>query len=231
MHRLISKHKLYLYLFFFVSLTSIFNFQILENITDKFNLKTINIQGLSSEEIKSIQTELNNFKDENIFKLSQDKILQKLNKFKFLEDIYVNKIIPSSININLYKTSIIGKTQINKENFFIGKNGKLINYNQIFVTNKIPTVFGDFKIDEFLNLNNILVDSQINFETVKNFYYFKNKRWDLLFYDGLLLMLPSKEIEKSIKIYKKLLETENFKNVKVIDLRVSNQIILTKKHE
>ena len=117
------------------------------------------------------------------------------------------------------------------EIFFIGQNGKFIHSNQLQEIIDTPSVFGDFKIDEFLNLNNILVDSQINFETVKNFYYFKNKRWDLLFYDGLLLMLPSKEIEKSIKIYKKLLETENFKNVKVIDLRVSNQIILTKKHE
>jgi hypothetical protein len=44
-------------------------------------------------------------------------------------------------------------------------------------------------------------------------------------------MLPSKKYEKSIKIYKKLLDNKNLINTKIIDLRVTNQIILTSKDE
>ena len=40
-------------------------------------------------------------KNTNIFKINEDKVLKKLAKFNFIEDIYVKKIIPSSININL----------------------------------------------------------------------------------------------------------------------------------
>ena len=40
-------------------------------------------------------------------------------------------------------------------------------------------------------------------------------------------MLPSKDIEKSIMIYKEMLINNNLINTKTIDLRVNNQIILT----
>ena len=44
-------------------------------------------------------------------------------------------------------------------------------------------------------------------------------------------MLPSKDIEKSIMIYKEMFINNNLINTKTIDLRVTNQIILTNKNE
>ena len=227
----ISKYRLYLYLFFFIFLSSVFNFQFLKNYHHLFSLKTININGLSINEKKAIEIDLKNFKNINIFKLSEDKVLEKLNKYKFLENIYVNKIIPSTININLSKTAIIGKTLIDGENFFIGKNGKFINSNQLIEKNKAPEIFGDFKINDFLNLQKILNIHDLEVNKIEKYYYFKNKRWDLLFSDGLTLMLPSKDIEKSIMIYKEMFINNNLLNTKTIDLRVTNQIILTNKNE
>ena len=178
-----------------------------------------------------IEIDLKNFQNINIFKLSEDRVLEKLGKYKFLENIYVNKIIPSTININLSKTAILGKTFIDGENFFIGKNGKFINSNQLMEKNKVPEIFGDFKINEFLNLQKILNIHDLEVKKIEKYYYFKNKRWDLLFSDGLRLMLPSKDVEKSIKIFKEMYISNNLINTKIIDLRVNNQIILTNKNE
>ena len=227
----ISKHKLYLYLFFFIFLSSIFNFKLIENLQDKFSLKQININGLSNSEKKIIESELSNFQNINIFKLEKDKLIESLNKFHFLENISVNKIIPSSININLSKTSILGKTLLNGEMFYIGENGKFINSSQFFEKNDVATVFGNFKIDEYLSLLTILKNHNLDANTIKKYYYYKNKRWDILFSNDLTLMLPSKGIEKSIKIYKKLLGNGNLINTKIIDLRIINQIILTNNNE
>ena len=224
---LANKYKLYLYVFFFIFLSSLFNFKFVENYQSKFRLSKININGLSYNEKKMIEIELNGLKKENLFKLSQNGIKEKLNKFNFLEKIYVKKIMPSSININLSKTSILGKTLKDGENFYIGKNGKFINSNEIQVNDKIATVFGEFNISDFINLQHTLTNYQLELEKIENYYYYKNKRWDILFSNGLLLMLPSKNIEKSIKIYKKLLKGKNLKNTKIIDLRIANQIILT----
>ena len=228
---LISKYKLYLYLFFLIFLSSIFNFKFLENYQDKFSLKTININGVSYKEKKNIEEELNNLKNTNIFKIRDNKVLEKLNKFNFIESINVKKIVPSSLDVDLSKTSILGKTFINGEEFYIGKNGKFINSNQIFEKNKTPTIFGEFGIKEFLKFYNILNSQNVEVSNIEEYYYFKNRRWDLVFSNGIILKLPSKNLTDSIKIYKQLLDNDNLSNTKILDLRVFNQIIMTNKNE
>ena len=231
MLRSTSKYKLYLYIFFLIFLSSIFNFKFLENYQEKFGLKNININGVSYKEKKNIEEELSNLKNTNIFKITENKVIEKLAKFNFIESVNVKKIIPSSINVNLSKTSILGKTFINGEEFYIGKNGKFINSNQIYDNYKTPKVFGKFKIKEFLNLYNILNNQKLDMDNIEQYYFFKNKRWDLVFSNGLTLKLPSKNIVKSIKIFKKLLNNDNFTNTKIIDLRVIDQIIMTRNNE
>ena len=228
MPRSINKYKLYLYLFFFIFLSSVFNFQFVKNYQDKFGIKNINIYGLSYDEKKLVQNELSNFQNENIFKLNKEKVLAKLNKLDFIENVYINKIMPSSINVELSKTLILGKTLKNGELFYIGKNGKFINSSQFINKIDTPNVFGEFNIEEYFYLLDVLEMQNLAKEEIKNYYYFKNKRWDLSFSNGKILKLPSKNIEDSIIIYKKLLKNNNLANTKIIDLRVSNQVILTK---
>ena len=227
----INKYKLYLYLFFFIFLTSIFNFKVLDNYQEKFSLKKIHIYGLSYNEKQNVEIELNKLKNINIFKLTEDRVLRILKKFNFLENIYVNKVIPSTININLSKTLIIGKTLRNGEYFYIGKNGNFINSNQLNETINIPLVFGEFRIEEYIDLQNILSENEVDVQNIKKYFYYKNKRWDLVFSNKLTLMLPSQNVAKSIKIYKKLLDSDNLINKKIIDLRITNQIILTNNNE
>ena len=226
-----SKYKLYLYLLFLIFLSSIFNFKFLENYQDKFRLKSININGVSYKEKEYIKEELDKLKNKSIFDIKKNNVIEILTKFNFIESIYVNKVIPSSININISKTDILAKTFINGEVFYIGKNGKYINSDQIFKNLKTATVFGEFEIKEFLNLYNILYNHQLEIGNIEKYYYFKNRRWDLVFSNGLILKLPSKNIINSIKVYKKLLDNNNLVNTKNIDLRVIDQIIITNKNE
>ena len=227
----ISKYKLYLYFFFLIFLSSIFNFQILDNYQNKFSLKNININGLTYDETKILQIELNKLKNQNIFYLKKDKVLEKLTNFNFLENIYVNKVIPSSININISKTAILGKTIKKGKKFYIGKNGNFINPNLLTEENNLPSVYGDFQIDEYLSLIKKLKKHDIDIRNIKEYYYHKNKRWDLLFFNNITLKLPSKKDEESLKIYKKLLNNNDLINIKIIDFRVSNQIILMKNND
>ena len=192
-----------------------------------FSLKKININGVHYKEQINIEEELNNLKNTNILKINKFSVLKKLAKFDFLEGINVKKILPSSININLSTTPILGKTFLNGEEFYIGKNGKFINSNQIFKKYKTATVFGKFEVKEFLNLYNILNSQQLEIDEIDYYYYFKNRRWDLVFSNGLILKLPTKNKKDSIKIFKELIDNDKLTNTKIIDLRVSNQIIMT----
>jgi cell division protein FtsQ len=226
-----NKYKMYIYFLFFFFLSSIFNPSFLENSQKKFVLKNIKITGLSDFEKKIILNELKYFQEKNIFKINKNMILEKLNKYNYLDHIYVKKIIPSSIILNLSKTSIIGKTHRYNEIYYIGKNGKFISSQHLDEMQNLPMVFGDFKIQEFLNLQYILNLHQLENNNIEKYFYYKNNRWDLLFSNGVTLKLPSKNVEKKLKIYKRLLNNDKLINKKIIDLRMTNQIILTPNNE
>ena len=61
----------------------------------------------------------------------------------------------------------------------------------------------------------------------KNTFFFRNNRWDLQKKDGLIIMLPSNNLERSLEIYKRFMNNKNSNLIKIIDLRIANQIILT----
>ena len=78
---------------------------------------------------------------------------------------------------------------------------------------------------------NILNNHKLEIGNIDQYYYFKNRRWDLVFSNGLVLKLPSKNKSDSIKIFKQLMDNDKLINTKIIDLRVFNQIIMTNKNE
>ncbi len=45
--------------------------------------------------------------------------------------------------------------------------------------------------------------------------------------NGLIIMLPSNNLERSLEIYKRFMNNKNSNLIKIIDLRIANQIILT----
>ena len=78
-----------------------------------------------------------------------------------------------------------------------------------------------------MKLQNILEKQKINLNQISKYFYYRNKRWDIQNKDGLTVMLPSKNLNESIDIYKKLIESRDLNTIKIVDLRIPKQIILT----
>ena len=88
-------------------------------------------------------------------------------------------------------------------------------------------MFGKINLEEFLKFKNIIDNSKFDFNNIKNFFYFKSKRWDIETKDGLIIKLPINQTKKSFDILLKLYENNyDLKDVSIIDLRQNNQIIL-----
>ena len=113
------------------------------------------------------------------------------------------------------------------EKFYIGKNGKLTEASSVEKEYNLPQVFGNFKVHEFLNLQEILNSNGFNIQKIKNYYYFKSNRWDIKNNDDVILKLPSKNIQYALKNYQSLLRSSKSIDGKLIDLRIKNKIILT----
>ena len=227
MHQSINRKKIYFYLLILLFLSTSFNFNLLKGFREISIINKININGLDKHEEKLVKEKLEIILNANSFFLNKKIILKNLNQFNFLDSVTVQKILPSEINVNLIKTTFTGRTIIDGEKYYIGKNGKLTNVKQVNNKDNLPLVFGKFEAKDFLKLQNILKKKKINLDKINKYFYYRNKRWDIQNKDGLTVMLPSKNLNESIDIYKKLIESRDLNRIKIVDLRIPKQIILT----
>ena len=69
---------------------------------------------------------------------------------------------------------------------------------------------------------------KINFplETIKSFYFFESRRWDLVTKKNALIKLPTKNYNKSLNNYLELKNKAGFEKYKIFDYRIQDQLIL-----
>ena len=87
-------------------------------------------------------------------------------------------------------------------------------------------MFGNPEIIEFFNIKKIIDESQISFEEIESLYFFLSKRWDLELRNNIIIRLPNDNIKESLKLASEFLHNNEFKDIKIIDARIKNQIIL-----
>ena len=227
MHLSINKKKIYFYLFTFVFINTLFNINQIGKFSNIFKLENININGLNLDEESSLRNDLELFKNQNIFLIKNNHIYSILENLSQIESFKIKKIFPSKIDIDIKKTTYVGKTMKNGKVYLIGNNKKFIEQKKINVQPNVPFVFGNFSIEEFLILQNNLKDNNFNLDEFKSYYYYKNGRWDLNKKDNITIKLPFTNDEQSLKQYK-ILEDEGkiYKN-SIVDLRVPKKIIIS----
>jgi len=221
MHRKKNKNIL-LYFILFIFLGSIHN-QILSK-NNLLEIKYIKVFGLQDYENEKIIDDLNFLKFKNLYFINQNDIRNTLELNNLIESYSVFKQFPSTLVIEIKKAELLANIYKDGANYLIGSNGKLIKSEN--KNNQKPFLFGNFKNEEFLKLKSIISNSKLDFKEIKNFYYFDSGRWDIEIENGLLIKLPEKNLIKAINLSKNLITNKKFKNLKVIDIRVENQVIL-----
>ena len=226
MHQSINKKKIYFYLLILIFLSTIFNFNAINSLKNTNLIKSIEIEGISKKEQNLLKSELQIFFNKNIFFIEKIKIISILNKFNFLKDFNIQKVFPSKLVITAEKTKFLGSTFINGKKFYIGNNKKFTLANEIEKEKNLPIAFGKFSIKEFLELQNFLLEEKIDLNNIEKYFYHMSRRWDLQKNNGLIIMLPSKNISESLKIYNKLKNSNKLDSAKIVDLRIFNRIVV-----
>ena len=217
-----TNRKIIIYLFLFAILTSVNNFKYIN--PKLFKIDQINISGLDDIENVNLFEKIKHYKKKNIVFLDSFEISKKINSNNLVENFWVFKEYPSTININLIKTNFLGVTKINNIDYIIGSNGKFIKKRNDQAIN-LPFIFGSIDANNFSILIEILDKSNFKVSEIDSFYYFKSNRWDIKTKEGLIIRLPS-DLNKNLldKVYQ-VINDEGFRNIKTIDLRQNNQII------
>ena len=226
MHQKIDKkNKVYIYLFIFFLLSTLNNKQFFESNLFKFNIDHIKVSGLSEKKNIQISDEIKNILVENIFFIKKEIFLEILKRNNLINSFEIKKIYPNTIEIKLKKTEFLGITNVDGNLFFIGSNGKLINYEDTKKT--LPYVFGKVNAYNFIEFVKIIKRSKFDFNEIKDFYFFPSGRWDIKTKDNKLFKLPIENLEFKLNSIFEIYKKEKFKDNKIIDLRFNNKIIFT----
>ena len=221
-----KKQKLFVYLFFLLLLTTFNNLSLSNSEYLKLKINQIKVSGLNSENNFKISEEFNKLVyQKNIFFISKDYFINILEKNNLIHSFKVTKIYPNSIEVQVKKTELLAVTNRNNKKFFIGSNGKLINFESY--NKSLPYVFGKIKIKDFIEFKKIIAKSKFNFEEISELYFFPSGRWDIKNNKGILIKLPEKNLLKALNLAYHITINEIFKNDKVIDLRIYNHVIST----
>ena len=221
-----KKQKLFIYLFFLLLLTTFNNLSLSNSEYLKLKINQIKVSGLNSENNLKISEEFNKLVyQKNIFFISKDHFINILEKNNLIHSFKVTKIYPNSIEVQVKKTELLAVIDRNNKKFFIGSNGKLINFESY--NKSLPYVFGKIKIKDFIEFKKIIAKSKFNFEEISELYFFPSGRWDVKSKKGILIKLPETNLLKALNLAHQITTNEIFKNDKIIDLRIYNHVIST----
>ena len=188
------------------------------------NIKNITISGLNENENINLLKDIEDLNLNNIFFLNRNEISKKINSNTLVENYEIFKKYPHTVDIKIERTNFLAKINMNGQISLIGSNGKLSDIK--FSDKEVPFIFGKPDINEFIEFTNIVEQSKFSLNEIKNLYFFPSKRWDLELKNNIILKLSKDHTRLSLDQAFELLNDNNLNNIKVVDARIKNQIIL-----
>ena len=214
--------KIFIYLFLFLIVGSINN--------NSFNriqfekIKNIKISGLNEIENLNLLENIESLNLKNIFFLKRNEISKIINSNSLVENFKIFKKYPHTLDIKIEKTNFLAKIKSKEKILLVGSNGKLSDIQ--FSDEELPFIFGKPEINEFIKFTNLIKQSKFSLNQIKNLYFFPSKRWDLELKNNIILKLSKDHAKLSLNQAFEILNDNNFNNIKVVDARIKNQIIL-----
>jgi cell division protein FtsQ len=214
--------KILIYLFLFLIVGSVNNTALTKIRFEK--IKNIQISGLNQNQNINLLKSIKEQNLKNIFFLDGKQISKIISSNSLVENYELFKKYPHTLDIKIKRTNFLAKINNNGKTFVIGTNGKLSD--EKFLDKELPFIFGKPKIDEFIKFAYVIEQSKLSLNQVKNFYFFPSKRWDLELKNNVILKLSKDHTKLSLDQAFELINDKNFKDIKVVDARIKNQIIL-----
>ncbi len=196
----------------------------------KIELKAIDkiaIIGLEEQETQDLLNNLKSFNSKNIFFLKKFEFIRKLEANNLIENYTVFKKYPSTIEIKIEKTKFLANVFKNGKFYVLGSNGKLIQSDK--KNDKLPNIFGDYDETSFFSLLKSVKKSKFKFSKIKNLYFFKSGRWDIETDQNVIMKFPKENLEDLLNLSLGILNNNEFKDIKILDFRQDNQVIINGK--
>ena len=193
-----------------------------------FFLKIKNIVILDNQLIskEKINEKLAHIYGKNILLIKEKDLKDPLNQVKFLKTIEVKKKYPDTIVIKVNESKPIAIVFKNSKKYLLDDISNLHAFNQDLYQDIFPSIFGENADKNFVQFFNLLKNNGFPIDKIKEYYYFQIGRWDIKLLNKKIIKFPSKKIVPAIERSVKLLNREDFKKYNLIDLRMSNEVVV-----
>ena len=218
-----KKNKVLIYLIFLLLLSTTNNKFTETQKNSSFIIDKIEVIGLSENNNSQIMNKLNQILYKNIFFISKLKINAIIKEYTIIDEYKIKKVYPKKISIDITPTTFVAKIS-GKNQLLVGSNGKLIENEKSSET--LPYLFGEFNSKEFLIFKKSIDQSEFEFKDIKSIFFYPFNRQDILTKEDILIKLPNKNQSQSLVIAHKIMKNSKFKVNKIIDLRISNHVVI-----
>ncbi|MFM6972792.1 MAG: cell division protein FtsQ/DivIB [Alphaproteobacteria bacterium] len=210
---------------------------------NNFNFSVVNINGINRVKKQEIIDIIKNFDDGKSFvinknlsdsqaiPLAQNLIDEIKSKILWIDKITIKRIMPDIINIEVIEYKPFAIWLDNDKKFIIDKDGNPVPFLEEYESNEefknMIILSGKNANKNVKSLFNILsIDAELSKE-IYSANWVGNRRWDVRFFDGLLVKLPEDNIAEAWENLLKLYELSSIdKSIKSIDLRVFGKIYI-----
>ena len=217
---------LLLLIFSFLTTYSPKEINVLPNKSSFFKIKNIEIINNYLISTNTIDEKMNKIYGKNILFIKRKDIQSLLSSIDFLKKIEVRKKYPDTIIIKIYETKLVAVLFKKDQKYLLDSSSNLIPFNTNDLLKNLPSVFGEGAEKNFINFFKKLEKNNFATKRIKNFYYFQIGRWDIQLLNDQKIKLPSNKTTEAIQQIIELLDREDFKKYKVIDLRINDKIIV-----
>ena len=222
----IKKNPIYYNMFFLIMFIIILLFSVFLSQTDHnkytkllnnflidkgFFLKNTEILGIKNISRESIIKIVNTENQSNIFDVNLSNIYDKLNNNDWVEDLYIERILPNTIKIKIKEKQPIGIWQYETNNKLITKHGEIISTPHINkFKNSLPIIHGEYANKNANSILKILKKNKVFAKNIWSLTYINNRRWNLHFNQGIIVLLPTKNV---LEAWNKIIKLQEQYNV------------------
>ena len=216
-----KKKYIFFYLIVLIILSSIHNSNFKYN--NFFNVKKIEVVGLNKTDNAFLENEFTDLVGSNIFTLNK-KSFELINSVNQIKSYNVKKIYPNQVKVYLESAKAIGFVKKMNEFVILGNNGKIIEPETL--PKNIPEVTGTNDMKKIFQTIEIVKKSDFDIRKIKKINFFQSKRIDIEFENKKKIKFPINLKIDDLNFGFRVINDEKFNQVKIIDLRIPNKVII-----
>jgi cell division protein FtsQ len=197
-------------------------------IKNGFIINNIQILGIKNISKKNIIKIVNKENKSNILNVNLSNIYNDLKKNDWVKELYIERILPNTIKIIIKEKEAVGIWQYEMSNKLITKNGEIIstaNVNKFKID--LPIIHGNYANKNANSILRILETNKVLAKNVWSLDYINNRRWNLHFKQGIIVLLPHKGVLEAWNKIIKLQKNYDVLNLGLteLDMRNPNKIL------